>query len=159
MASRNDPSPPEFVFVTKKGLATLTHGLQVYVDPLAAVIFAATVMRPPVDGIRTPSLIGSPTVSFGKSARVQRAVDPLAVQVNCCDSTDSIIAGAAVKSTTTSCSSTSFTNGLKTKVISVPGLTTESRRGASDCIPTLAAAAEDTSINTSRARDRCISYL
>ncbi|MDQ6801310.1 MAG: hypothetical protein M3041_10775 [Acidobacteriota bacterium] len=46
---------------------------------------------------------------------MQCAVDPLKVQANCDDSIDSIVAGAAVKSMVTSCSSTSFTNGLKTK--------------------------------------------
>src|SRR5260221_14386862 len=116
-------------------------------------------MRPPVGGIGTRSLIGRPTVSFGKSARVQCAVDPLKVHANCDDSIDSIVAGAAVKSTTTSCSSTLLTNGLKANVISVPGLTVESSCGVSDCIPTNAEAAEDTSINTIRARGRFISYL
>src|SRR5437764_12854130 len=120
---------------------------------MAAGIFAETVTRAPNAGIRTPSLIGRPTVFFGKSARLQCAVDPLAVQVNCSDWIVSIVAGAAVKSIVTSRSSTSFTNGLKENVIRVFGLTVESSAGASDCIPTNAEAAEDTSINTNMGRD------
>src|SRR5205085_6565785 len=69
------------------------------------------------------------------------------------------VAGAAVKSIVTSCSSTSLTNGLNAKLTSVPGLMTESRAGASDWIPTNADAEEHTSINTNRGRNRRISYL